>query len=142
MKRPEPLRRAAAVQRQAARQGFDWPRGDARLWRKLAEEIGELRAVQRDRRRAKDELGDLLFMVVNLARHLDLDATAALAAAIRKFERRYGHVMSHARTLPRRGDPRRLDAMEALWQEAKRLEARGSRARVEKRGRHAHRTGR
>ena len=123
-KKPDPLRRAAATQRSAARTGFDWPAGDPALWRKLHEEIRELKAAGRDRAKAREELGDLLFMVVNLGRHLGVDAGAALAAAIRKFERRYAHVMRHARALPRKGDPRRLAAMERLWQDAKRRERR------------------
>ena len=143
----EPLRRAARVQRAAARQGFDWPRGDPRLWRKLAEEIAELRRARHDPRLAAEELGDLLFMVVNLARHLRLDPAAALAQAIRKFERRYGHVQAHARTLPPRGHPRRLARMEALWQDAKAQERRKPRGKVAGHGatrgnRHARRTGR
>jgi len=121
-KGPDPLRRAARVQRHAARQGFDWPRRDPALWRKLHEEIRELKAVARHRAKARDELGDLLFMAVNLARHLKVDAGQALTEAIRKFERRYAHVVAHASTLPRKGDPRRLQRMEALWQEAKRKE--------------------
>ena len=123
MKRqPDPLRRAAAMQRRAARTGFDWPRGDPALWRKLHEEIRELKAAARHRARAREELGDLLFMAVNLGRHLKVDAGVALAAAVRKFERRYAHVMKHARSLPRKGSPRRLAAMERLWQDAKRRE--------------------
>ena len=118
----DPLRRAAGVQRSAARTGFDWPAGDPALWRKLHEEIRELKAVAGRRSQAREELGDLLFMAVNLARHLKVDAGAALGAAIRKFERRYAHVMKHARGLPRKGDPRRLAAMERRWQEAKRRE--------------------
>jgi ATP diphosphatase len=121
-RKPDPLRRAARVQRGAARTGFDWPPGDPALWRKLHEEIAELKAVARHRTRAREELGDLLFMVVNLGRHLKVDAGAALAGAIRKFERRYAHVMKHARGLPPKGHPRRLAAMERLWQDAKRRE--------------------
>src|SRR5690349_21648125 len=113
MKKPDPLRRATAVQRAAARTGFDWPRDDPALWAKLHEEIAELKAVARRRPRAREELGDLLFMVVNLSRHLGVDAGAALAGAIRKFERRYAYIMARARSLPRKGDPRRLEAMEA-----------------------------
>ncbi len=127
-RKPEPLRSAARVQRAAARTGFDWPPGDPALWRKLHEEIRELKAAAGNRARAREELGDLLFMVVNLGRHLKVHAGQALGAAIRKFERRYAHVMRHARALPRKGDPRRLAAMERLWQEAKRIERR--RARV------------
>ncbi len=124
----DPLAHAARVQRRAARQGFDWPRADPRLWRKLIEEIGELKAVARQPTRARGELGDLLFMAVNLSRHLGVDAGRALREAIRKFERRYAHVMAHARSLPRKGHPRRLAAMERLWQEAKRIEKRSKRS--------------
>ncbi|MBI3171954.1 MAG: MazG family protein [Hydrocarboniphaga effusa] len=120
----ETLREAAQIQRKAARQGFDWPRNDPRLWAKLAEEIRELRAVRGNRQRAADELGDLLFMVVNLSRHLKVDAARALAGAVRKFQRRYAYVMRHARELPPRGDPRRLERMELLWRAAKRREKR------------------
>ena len=119
---PETLREAARIQRHAARQGFDWPQNDPRLWGKLAEEIRELRAVRADPSRAADELGDLLFMVVNLSRHLHVDATRALAGAIRKFQRRYAYVMRHAHKLPPLDDARRLERMEALWRAAKRRE--------------------
>ena len=121
-KRPEPLGRAARTQRSAARTGFDWSKGDPALWRKLHEEIRELKAVARHRVKAREELGDLLFAVVNVSRHLKVDAARALVAAIRKFEKRYAYVIQHARGLPRKGDPRRLPAMERLWQEAKRRE--------------------
>ena len=119
-KKADPLRRATAVQRAAARTGFDWPPGDPALWRKLHEEIRELRAVARDHARAREELGDLLFAVVNVARHLRVDAGAALGAAIRKFDRRYAYVMRGAKALPPKGDRRRLAAMERRWQAAKR----------------------
>jgi uncharacterized protein YabN with tetrapyrrole methylase and pyrophosphatase domain len=124
-RKPDALRHAARVQRAAARTGFDWPAGDPALWRKLREEIRELKAVARQRVKAREELGDLLFMAVNLARHLKVDAGQALGAAVRKFERRYAYVMQHARGLPPKGHPRRLARMEALWQQAKRREKRG-----------------
>lgn len=120
--RADALARAARVQRAAARSGFDWPRGDPALWDKLREEIAELYAVRGRRALAQDELGDLLFMAVNLARHLAVDPRRALFGAIAKFERRYAHVRRHARGLPPLRDPRRLERMEALWQDAKRLE--------------------
>lgn len=112
---------AAKLQEDAAREGFDWTELDP-LWDKIAEELGELReTVDQSLERRQDELGDLLFVVVNLARHLGVDPAAALAGANAKFNRRYGHVMRHAQTLPALGDPQRLDAMEALWQQAKKL---------------------
>ena len=127
-RRVDALRRAARVQRSAARTGFDWPAGDPALWRKLHEEIRELKAVAARPRQAREELGDLLFMVVNLSRHLKVSAGRALTDAIRKFERRYAHVMKHAKALPRKGHPRRLAAMERLWQDAKRREKKGVRS--------------
>lgn len=116
----EPFDEARRLQDEAAAEGFDWddPGG---LWDKLAEEVAELREAA-DAAHRHEELGDLLFMVVNLARHLGLDPQAALAAANAKFARRYGHVRAQLDTLPPLGDPARLVRMEALWQAAKQLE--------------------
>ena len=120
----EPLEDARRIQSEAAAEGFDWPAdASAALWAKLQEEILELQQADDLGARA-EELGDLLFMVVNLARHLHLDPAAALSAANRKFERRFGHIMAQAHALPPIGDPARLDAMEALWREAKAIERR------------------
>jgi uncharacterized protein YabN with tetrapyrrole methylase and pyrophosphatase domain len=117
----EPLLDAITLQREAAAEGFDW-NALADLWPKLFEEIAELQeTVDQSAARRLDELGDLLFMVVNVARHLGVDPAAALAAANAKFRRRYGHVMAQASSLPPIGAPERLDRMEALWVEAKRL---------------------
>ena len=81
------LERATKLQRRAARVGFDWP--DASGARaKVDEELAEL-DVETDPSRLHDELGDLLFAVVNLARHLKIEPEAALRDATRKFERRF-----------------------------------------------------
>lgn len=118
----EPLAAALHLQREAAREGFDW-RELRELWDKLAEEVGELQeAATQGPERIRDELGDLLFMAVNLARHLGVDAAEALSSTNAKFQRRYGHVRRHLDQLPPLGDPRRLDAMEAYWQQAKQAE--------------------
>ena len=117
-----PLAAALRLQREAAALGFDW-RHIGELWDKLAEETGELRqAAGEGREAAEDELGDLLFMAVNLARHLRVDPSAALARTNAKFVRRFAHVRADLDALPPLGDPRRIDAMEARWQDAKRLE--------------------
>lgn len=121
----DPLTQALRLQRAAARQGFDW-RHLRELWEKLEEETHELRRA-RNRRERAEELGDLLFMLVNLARHLGVQPSRALAAANRKFERRYAWIMRHRSRLPPLRDARRLEAMETLWQEAKRLEKRRKR---------------
>jgi uncharacterized protein YabN with tetrapyrrole methylase and pyrophosphatase domain len=115
----EPLEQARLLQAAAALDGFDWP-DTAGMWDKLAEEIAELRAAEpQGQARCADELGDVLFMVINLARHLRVDPAAALRAACAKFSARYAYVQAHAAGLPPRGSPERLQAMEILWQQAK-----------------------
>ena len=84
------LKRAQKLGKRAARVGFDWPdRWGVR--RKIEEELGELEQATGEGQAAaiEEELGDLLFAVVNLARHLDVDAEHALAGANHKFERRF-----------------------------------------------------
>jgi uncharacterized protein YabN with tetrapyrrole methylase and pyrophosphatase domain len=116
----EPLAEALRLQREAAVEGFDWT-NPQELWDKLAEEIGELREAG-DAAGRREELGDLLFMVVNLSRHLGVDPAAALAEANAKFSRRYALILEHLAELPPLGDPARLEQMERLWQQAKALE--------------------
>lgn len=105
------LERAAKLQKRAARTGFDWP--DASGPRaKIDEELTELaEAAPEDQ---AEELGDLLFAVVNLARHLKIDPEDALRLANRKFERRFRAI----ETAPR-FETLGLDQMEELWQAAK-----------------------
>ncbi len=106
------LERAAKLQRRAARAGFDWP--DVSGPRaKIDEELAELEA-ETDHDRKLDELGDLLFAVVNLARHLNIEPEAALREANRKFEQRFRTIEQ----APGFSDMS-LDEMEALWVEAK-----------------------
>ena len=81
------LERAAKLQRRAARVGFDWPDTSGPR-AKIDEELAELDA-ETDHYRMLDEMGDLLFAVVNLARHLDIEPEAALREANRKFEQRF-----------------------------------------------------
>jgi uncharacterized protein YabN with tetrapyrrole methylase and pyrophosphatase domain len=113
------IQAALQLQHEAAAEGFDWSDEEG-LWSKLAEEIGELRAAATPGERF-EELGDLLFMVVNLARHLHADPDAALRQANAKFERRWQYILDHRNSLPA-GGRERLDAMEQLWTEAKRRE--------------------
>jgi nucleoside triphosphate diphosphatase len=115
------LVRAAKLQQRAARVGFDWPE-PAEVMEKLDEEIAEIRAELEARtsaERLRDEIGDLLFAAVNLARHLDVDAEAALRQANAKFERRFRAIEEALRARRRRLEDASLDEMEALWQEAK-----------------------
>ncbi len=119
----EPLAEALRIQFEAAAVGFDW-RELSELWAKLAEEIAELQeAVGQGPQRIEDELGDLLFMAVNLARHLRVDPATALRRANSKFNSRFAYILKHIESLPPMGDAQRLDAMETLWQQAKKLSA-------------------
>jgi len=115
------LSRAEKLTRRAARVGFDWPDAQA-VVAKIHEEIGEVQAAaeQGGPAELQDEIGDLLFAVVNWARHHRIDAEAALRQAGHKFERRFAHMEALA---GERGWPlARLSAAqwEALWSEAKR----------------------
>jgi len=106
------LERAAKLQRRAARTGFDWP--DASGPRaKIDEELAELEA-ETEHQPMFEELGDLLFAVVNLARKLNIEPEAALREATSKFERRF-RAIEQAPGFAEMS----IDEMEALWVEAK-----------------------
>jgi ATP diphosphatase len=117
------LTRAEKLTKRAARVGFDWPDAEAVL-AKLDEEVGELRAelAGADPARLTDEVGDLLFVLANLARKLGLDPETCLRHANDKFARRFNAM---ERMLARDGRDLKgetLDAMEAAWQAVKRDE--------------------
>jgi nucleoside triphosphate diphosphatase len=108
------LTRAEKLQRRASTVGFDWNNAELVL-DKLAEEAREvLEAPTQDKR--AEEIGDLLFVVANLARHLKVDPEAALRGANEKFTRRFRHIEA---VLGGRMGKASLEEMEALWQEAK-----------------------
>ncbi len=116
------LVRAQKMQRRAARVGFDWEEIDEVL-AKLEEEVAELRdaiSSQESRQRQHEELGDILFSCVNLARFLDADAEQVLRQANSKFARRFREVESLAAAAGRRLQDCSLDELETFWQQAKR----------------------
>lgn len=115
------LTRAAKLTARAARVGFDWPDADAVL-EKLDEEVAELRAElpQADPVRLADELGDLLFVLANLARKLQLDPEDCLRQANRKFARRFTAMEQRMERDGRSLSECALDEMEAAWQAVKR----------------------
>lgn len=111
------LLRAEKLQKRAARTGFDWPE-TARVIDKVVEELEEVRdATTPDER--EEEVGDLLFAVVNLARHLRIDPETALRKANGKFDRRFRSMEDMAGTA---FSALSLDDQEALWQRAKKRE--------------------
>jgi ATP diphosphatase len=108
------LKRAEKIQRRAARVGFDWPDAEGpRL--KIDEELGEIERAESDEERAA-EIGDLLFAVVNYARHLDVNPETALREANARFEARFRKVEALA---DKPLSDMNIDDLEALWQRAK-----------------------
>ena len=117
------LTRAIKLQKRAASVGFDWTNvGD--VLAKLGEELRELAAAARskDADAVEDEFGDLLFVMANVARHLDVDPESALRRANGKFVRRFAHIESRLGEAGLKAAS--LEEMEALWTEAKDLERR------------------
>jgi ATP diphosphatase len=117
------LTRALKLQQKAGKVGFDWNDPRAVL-AKIREEADEIEAAldAGDEAAVPGEVGDLLFAVVNLARHVDADPESALRSTNAKFERRFGHI---EQVLAARGMTpalSTLDEMDALWNEAKRAE--------------------
>lgn len=114
------LTRAVKLQKRAARVGFDWP-NPREVLDKIAEETEELVAVVEtgEKNSIEDEFGDLLFVMANLSRHLEIDPEAALRRANEKFRRRFRHIET---TLGDRLGHANLQEMEALWVEAKERE--------------------
>jgi MazG family protein len=118
------LTRAVKLQRRAARVGFDWDEVGP-VFDKLDEEIRELREELEegaDHERNEGELGDLLFVVANLARHLKIDPEAALRRTNAKFERRFRYIEAELAKQDRLPSEATLAEMDALWEAAKRDE--------------------
>jgi MazG family protein len=118
------LVRALKLQKRAASVGFDW-RERTQIMAKLSEEIDELNeAIAAGAPKAKltDELGDILFVCANLARHLGVDPEEALRATNAKFVRRFAHVEATVLASGRKLGEVSLEDMDAAWDDAKRLE--------------------
>jgi ATP diphosphatase len=119
------LTRAAKLTARAGRVGFDWPDAAAVL-EKLAEETAELRAELPEAApdRLADEVGDMLFVMANLARKLDLDPEECLRRANAKFSRRFGFIEDRLASAGKTPADSSLDEMETLWRDAKAEERR------------------
>jgi MazG family protein len=117
------LMRAQKLQKRAARVGFEWDE-PAKVLDKLEEETGEMRQALKDGRTAeiKDELGDLFFVLTNFGRMLDLDCEDVLRQGNSKFERRFKYIERELKLKNKAWADTNLDEMEALWQDAKKLE--------------------
>jgi MazG family protein len=120
------LLRAQRLQVKAGRVGFDWPRWQD-AWGKVREEVAELDAAVAtgDRGRVSDELGDLLFAIVNVARLMDVDAEDTLRRAADKFTRRFQEVEQHMRAAGRPLEEATLEELDRAWDAAKAREGPG-----------------
>ena len=115
------LKRAQKLGKRAAHAGFDWPDREG-VRAKVHEELDELEEVAESSRadRIEEELGDLLFTIVNLARHLKVDPEKALAGANNKFERRFRDMEQAIAAEGRELAQESLAVLEQEWQAAKR----------------------
>jgi len=118
------IHEAHQISSRAARVGFDWPDIEG-IFDKLQEEVRELKEVistgddERRRERLEDEIGDMLFVIVNIARYLKIDSESALKRANRKFKSRFQYMESELARQGKSLEQTSLEEMEALWQKAK-----------------------
>jgi ATP diphosphatase len=117
------LMAAQKLQQHAARHGFDWTEVNP-VFDKVREELEELEEAYATQgpEQVREEAGDLLFTVVNLVRHLGLDAESALRDSNRKFSRRFRHVEQQVAALDKTLAESSLDELDSFWNEAKRQE--------------------
>lgn len=117
------LSRAVKLQKKAGTVGFDWNDPRAVL-AKLREEILEVEEAldSGDKAALTDEIGDMLFVIANLARHADIEPEAALEGTNAKFMRRFAHIEAQLAAQGREFEGASLEEMDALWNEAKALE--------------------
>jgi tetrapyrrole methylase family protein/MazG family protein len=114
------LTKAYKQQKKAAKVGFDWDRIDE-LYEKVREELGELMEAESPEE-TEEELGDVLFVLVNLSRFLGVDPELALLGACRKFDRRFRHIERMAAEAGKRLEDLSLEEMDRWWNEAKQME--------------------
>jgi tetrapyrrole methylase family protein/MazG family protein len=114
------LMRAVKLSKKAAKTGFDWPDVHA-IFGKIEEETCELKEAiaSSDKAKVKEEIGDLLFTIVNVARHEDIDPEEALRAMLGKFSDRFSRIEDHARQAGCEISDLSLDEMDRIWDEAK-----------------------
>ncbi len=117
------LSRAQKLTNRAAKVGFDWTRPEE-VFAKIQEELGELQEAmnQGSAKDIREELGDLLFVTVNAARHLQVNCESALTETSDKFERRFRYIEQQLKAQGRSLNQASLEEMDELWDEAKALE--------------------
>jgi len=117
------LQYAVELQKTAAQIGFDWPHIDGVI-AKIHEELDEVAAEldDRDQNKLQEEIGDLLFAITNLARHLNIDPQQAIQQCNQKFLRRFRYIETQIFKQQKTLKTASLDELDALWDEAKTIE--------------------
>lgn len=120
------LMQAHRIQERVSRVGFDWQQIEE-VFEKFEEEWQEFREARSEEHRQKveEELGDLLFALVNVARYVDVDPEQALAKTNRKFSRRFNYIERQTKQAGKTLDDASLEEMDAFWEEAKQIEKKG-----------------
>lgn len=123
------LARAQTLTERASHVGFDWPNVKP-VWQKVEEELSELKQAcsSGEKRRIGEEMGDLLFSMVNLARFLGLRAEEVLSQAIERFVQRFSYIEAELRAAGKTPATSTLEEMDALWCEAKQREEKENRS--------------
>jgi len=117
------LARAQSISRRAAHLGFEWPNID-HVWAKVDEEMHELKeaAASGDKTHTGEELGDLLFTMVNIARFLEIESEDVLAQTVDRFIRRFHHIEARLGQLNKPFDQSTIEELDRYWEEAKHIE--------------------
>jgi len=118
------LLKAYRITEKAKAVGFDWEKAED-VWLKVQEEMIELREAMDKREGVEEEIGDFLFAIVNLSRHLGIDPESALRKATRRFIERFSRIEAKAKEKGISLEDMSLDEMDEIWEEAKRKDEKG-----------------
>lgn len=116
-----PIQKSKEIQKEASKKNFDWNSTED-VYEKVYEELKELKSIQHRKDRAKEELGDLFFALINLAKHLQIDPDIAIESANQKFMRRFLKLEEIAKKRNQNIENANIDDLDKLWEEVKRGE--------------------
>ena len=116
-----PIQKSKEIQKEASKKNFDWDSIE-NVFEKVYEELNELKSTQQKKDKAKEELGDLFFILINLAKHLRIDPDIAIESANQKFMRRFIKLEEIAKKRNQNLENANIDDLDELWEEVKRGE--------------------
>ena len=116
-----PIQKSKEIQKEASKKNFDWDSTED-VFEKVYEELNELKSTLQKKDKAKEELGDLFFILINLAKHLRIDPDIAIESANQKFMRRFIKLEEIAKKRNQNLENANIDDLDELWEEVKRGE--------------------